>query len=87
MNPKNLIFTKLNLISGSQKANILFPYMDDFWCNYGLDIAIVEATDIVSKNINASIDDMDIDNVLLQNFLYKPTISTDCLNLEEFKND
>ena len=50
-------------------------------------MAIVEAIDIVSKNMDASVDDMDIDNILLQNFLYKLTISADCLNLKEFKNN
>jgi len=50
-------------------------------------MAMVKAIDIVSKNIDVSVDNMDINNILLQNFLYKPTISADCLNLEEFKND
>ena len=39
--------------------------MDDFRCNYSLDMAIVEAIDIISKNINTSVDDIDIDNALL----------------------
>jgi len=50
-------------------------------------MAMVKAVDIVFKNIDASVNNMDIDNVLLQNFLYKPTISADYLNLEEFKGD
>ena len=50
-------------------------------------MAIVKAIDIVPKNIDASVNDIDIDNILLQNFLYKPTLSTDCSNLEEFKGD
>jgi hypothetical protein len=48
---------------------------------------MVEAIDIVPKNIDASVDDIDIDNVLLQNFLYRPTLSADCLNLEEFRGN
>ena len=48
---------------------------------------MVEAIDIVPKNMDAPIDNMDIDNILLQNFLYKPTLSADRLNLEEFKGD
>ena len=48
---------------------------------------MVEAIDIVFKNIDTSIDDIDIDNALLQNFLYKPTFSVDYLNLKEFKSD
>ena len=48
---------------------------------------MVEAIDIVPKNMDASVDDMDIDNILLQNFLYKPTLNADCSNLEEFKSD
>jgi hypothetical protein len=48
---------------------------------------MVETIDIVSENMDASIDDMDIDNVLLQNFLYKPTFSADCSNLEDFEGD
>jgi hypothetical protein len=48
---------------------------------------MVEAIDIVPKNINTSVNDMDIDNVLLQNFLYKPTLNTDYSNLEEFKSN
>ena len=48
---------------------------------------MVEVIDIVSRNIDASINNMDIDNILLQNFLYKPTLSVDCLNLEEFKGN
>jgi hypothetical protein len=50
-------------------------------------MAIVKAIDIVFENINASIDDIDIDNVLFQNFLYKFTFSADYSNLEEFKGD
>ena len=65
VNPKSLILTKSNLTSVSQESNILSPYINDFQCNYGLDIAIVKAVNIVSKNINASINDIDIDNVLL----------------------
>ena len=65
INPKGFIFTKFNLISVSQKFKILSAYINDFQCNYGLDIAIVEAIDIVSENIDASIDDMDMDNILL----------------------
>ena len=48
---------------------------------------MVETIDIASKNIDASVNGMDIDNVLLQNFLYKPTLSVDCLGLEEFKGN
>ena len=48
---------------------------------------MVEAIDIVPKNIDASVNNMDIDNILLQNFLYKPTLNADYLNLEEFKSD
>ena len=50
-------------------------------------MAIIKAVNIVSKNIDTSIDNMDIDNVLLQNFLYKPTISTNYLDLEEFEGN
>ncbi len=50
-------------------------------------MAIVKAIDIVPKNIDASINNIDIDNILLQNFLYKPTLSVDYLNLEEFKGN
>jgi hypothetical protein len=50
-------------------------------------MAIVKAIDIVSKNINTFIDNMDVDNVLLQNFLYEPTLSADYLNPEEFEGD
>ena len=50
-------------------------------------MAIVEAIDIVFENMDVSVDNMDIDNALLQNFLYKPTFSADYLNLEEFKGD
>jgi hypothetical protein len=50
-------------------------------------MAIVKAIDIVSKNINAFIDDINIDNILLQNFLYKSTLSANYLNLEEFKGN
>ena len=48
---------------------------------------MVETVDIASKNINASINNMDINNILLQNFLYKPAFSADCLNLKEFKGN
>ena len=48
---------------------------------------MIETVNIVFKNIDTSINNMDIDNVLLQNFLYKPTLSADRLNLEEFKGD
>jgi len=48
---------------------------------------MVKAIDIVPKNIDASVNNIDIDNVLLQNFLYKPTLSADYLNLEEFKGN
>ena len=37
--------------------------------------------------MDASVDNIDIDNALLQNFLYKPTISADCLDLEKFKDN
>jgi len=50
-------------------------------------VAIVKAINIVSRNIDASINNIDIDNILLKNFLYKPTLSIDCLNLEEFKGN
>ena len=50
-------------------------------------MAMVKTVDIVSKNMDTSIDNMDIDNALLQNFLHKPTISTNCLDLEEFKGN
>jgi len=50
-------------------------------------MAIVKAIDIVPKNIDAPINNMDIDNVLLENFLYKPAFSADHLNLEEFKGN
>ena len=62
VSPEDLI-TKPNLTSGSQKANILFLYMGDFQYNYGSDVAIVK--DIVSENMDTSIDNMDIDNALL----------------------
>jgi hypothetical protein len=65
VNPKDLILTKFNPISGFQEANILSPYIDDFRCNYGLNIAIVKAIDIVFKNIDISINNIDIDNILL----------------------
>ena len=87
VNPEDLILTKPNPTSGSQEANIPSPHMDDFRCNYGSDVAIVKAIDIVSENMDASVDDMDIDNVLLQNFLYEPTLSADCSNPEEFEGD
>jgi hypothetical protein len=87
VNPKDLILTKPNPISKSQEANILSPYIDDFQYNYGLNVVIVKAIDIVFKNMNASINDIDIDNILLQNFLYKFTLSTDYLNLKEFEGN
>ena len=86
VNPKDLILTKPNLISRSQEANIL-SYINNFRYNYGLDIAIVKAIDIVSKNIDTSVNNIDIDNILLQDFLYKPTLRVDYLNLEEFKSN
>ena len=43
--------------------------------------------DIVSENMDTSVDNMDIDNALLQNFLYKPTISANCLDPKEFGGD
>ena len=87
VNPKNLILTKPNLISRSQEANIPSLYINNFRYNYGSNIAIVKAIDIVFENINTSINNIDINNVLLQNFLYKPTLSADCLNLKEFKSN
>ena len=48
---------------------------------------MVEVINIVSRNIDASVNNMDINNILLQNFLYKPTFSIDYLNLEEFKGN
>ncbi len=48
---------------------------------------MIKAVNIVSKNIDISVNNIDIDNVLLQNFLYKPTISTNYLDLEEFKSN
>ena len=50
-------------------------------------MAIVKTIDIASKNMDASVNNMDIDNILLQNFLYKPAFSADCLNLEKFKGN
>ena len=50
-------------------------------------MAMVETVDIASKNIDAFVNNIDIDNILLQNFLYKPTFSADYLNLEEFKGN
>ena len=50
-------------------------------------MAMVETVDIAFKNIDASVNNIDIDNVLLQNFLYKPTLSVNCLNLKEFKGN
>jgi len=50
-------------------------------------MAIVEAIDIVFRNIDAFIDNIDIDNTLLQNFLYKPPISANYLDLKKFKSD
>ena len=50
-------------------------------------MAMVEAIDIVLKNMDTPIDDININNVLLENFLYKPTLSIDRLNLKEFKSD
>jgi len=50
-------------------------------------MAIVKAIDIVFENMDTSVNNMDIDNVLFQNFLHKPTISADCLGPEEFKSD
>ena len=80
VNFENLIFTNPNLTSKSQEANILFLCMDDFQCNYSSDMAMVKTVDIVSKNIDTSINNMDIDNVLFQDFPYKPIISTDYLD-------
>ena len=48
---------------------------------------MIKAVNIVSKNIDTFINNMDINNILLQNFLYKPIISTNYLDLEEFKGD
>jgi len=48
---------------------------------------MVEVVDIASENIDTSVNNIDINNTLLQNFLYKPTISANFLNLEEFKSD
>ena len=87
VNPKDIIFIKSNLISRFQEPNSLPFYINGFQYNYSLDMAMVKTIDIVSKNINISIDSIDIDNVLLQDFLYKPIFSTSCLNLEEFKNN
>ena len=87
VSPEDFIFTKPNLTSGSQETNILFLYIDDFQCNYSSGVAMVEAVDIVSKNIDASINNMDIDNVLFQDFLHKPTISDNCLGPEGFKGN
>ena len=48
---------------------------------------MVKAIDIVPKNIDTSVNNIDIDNILLQNFLYKPTLNANYLNLEEVKSN
>ena len=48
---------------------------------------MVKTIDIVFKNIDAFIDSIDINNILLQDFLYKPTFNASYLNLKEFKDN